>query len=241
MNEIIDNLKIKIFADGANLSSMLELYKTGFIKGFTTNPTLMRKDGVKIYEEFAKSVLRVIKDLPISFEVFADDFNNMEMEAKKIFSWGENVYVKIPITNTKGESSINLIRKLSSEGLSLNVTAMLTLEQVKDVVNAVDNNSRTIISVFAGRIADTGRDPIPIMTEAREIINRSKSTAELLWASSRELLNIIHAENCKCDIITVTNDLLKKIPLIGKNLNELSLDTVKMFNNDAVTAGYKIL
>lgn len=241
MNEIIDNLKIKIFADGANLSSMLELYKTGFIKGFTTNPTLMRKDGVKIYEEFAKSVLREIKDLPISFEVFADDFNNMEMEAKKIFSWGENVYVKIPITNTKGESSINLIRKLSSEGLSLNVTAMLTLEQVKDVVNAVDNNSRTIISVFAGRIADTGRDPIPIMTEAREIINRSKSTAELLWASSRELLNIIHAENCKCDIITVTNDLLKKIPLIGKNLNELSLDTVKMFNNDAVTAGYKIL
>lgn len=241
MNEIIDNLKIKIFADGANLSSMLELYKTGFIKGFTTNPTLMRKDGVKIYEEFAKSVLRVIKDLPISFEVFADDFNNMEMEAKKIFSWGENVYVKIPITNTKGESSINLIRKLSSEGLSLNVTAMLTLEQVKDVVNAVDNNSRTIISVFAGRIADTGRDPIPIMTEAREIINRSKSTAELLWASSRELLNIIHAENCKCDVITVTNDLLKKIPLIGKNLSELSLDTVKMFNNDAVTAGYKIL
>ena len=165
----------------------------------------------------------------------------MEMEAKKIFSWGENVYVKIPITNTKGESSINLIRKLSSEGLSLNVTAMLTLEQVKDVVNAVDNNSRTIISVFAGRIADTGRDPIPIMTEAREIINRSKSAAELLWASSRELLNIIHAENCKCDIITVTNDLLKKIPLIGKNLSELSLDTVKMFNNDAVTAGYKIL
>ncbi len=241
MNEIIDNLKIKIFADGANLSSMLELYKTGFIKGFTTNPTLMRKDGVKIYEEFAKSVLREIKDLPISFEVFADDFNSMEMEAKKIFSWGENVYVKIPITNTKGESSINLIRKLSSEGLSLNVTAMLTLEQVKDVVNAVDNNSRTIISVFAGRIADTGRDPIPIMTEAREIINRSKSTAELLWASSRELLNIIHAENCKCDVITVTNDLLKKIPLIGKNLSELSLDTVKMFNNDAVTAGYKIL
>lgn len=241
MNEIINNLKIKIFADGANLNSMLELYKTGFIKGFTTNPTLMRKDGVKIYEEFAKSVLREIKDMPISFEVFADDFITMEMEAKKIFSWGENVYVKIPITNTNGESSINLIRKLSSEGLSLNVTAMLTLEQVKDVVNAVDNNSRAIISIFAGRIADTGRDPIPIMAEAREIINRSKSTAELLWASSRELLNIFHAENCKCDIITVTNDLLKKIPLIGKNLSELSLDTVKMFNNDAVTAGYKIL
>lgn len=241
MNEIINNLKIKIFADGANLHSMLELYKTGYIKGFTTNPTLMRKDGVKIYEEFAKSVLDEIKDLPISFEVFADDFNTMEMEAKKIFSWGENVYVKIPITNTKGESSINLIRKLSAEGLSLNITAMLTLEQVKDVVNSVDNNSKSIISVFAGRIADTGRDPIPLMTEAREIINRSKSTAELLWASSRELLNIFHAENCNCDIITVTNDILKKIPLIGKNLSELSLDTVKMFNNDAVTAGYKIL
>jgi transaldolase len=241
MNEIIKNLKIKIFADGANLDSILELYNTGFIKGFTTNPTLMRKDGVKIYEEFAKSVLNKIKDLPISFEVFADDFNTMEMEAKRIFSWGKNVYVKIPITNTKGESSINLIRKLSSEGLALNITAMLTLEQVKDVVNSVDNNSKTIISVFAGRIADTGRDPVPIMTEAREIINRSKSAAELLWASSRELLNIFHAENCNCDIITVTNDLLKKIPMIGKNLNELSLDTVKMFHNDALSAGYKIL
>lgn len=241
MNEIINDLKIKIFADGANLNSMIELYRTGYIKGFTTNPTLMKKDGVKIYEEFAKSVLNEIKDLPISFEVFADDFNSMEKEAKKIFSWGGNVYVKIPITNTKGESSVNLIRKLSSEGLSLNITAMLTLEQVKDVVNSIDNNSRTIISVFAGRIADTGRDPIPIMTEAREIIDRNNSTAELLWASSRELLNIFHAENCNCDIITVTNDLLKKIPLIGKNLSELSLDTVKMFNNDAETAGYKIL
>lgn len=241
MNEILNNLKIKIFADGANLDSMLELYKTGYIKGFTTNPTLMKKDGVKDYEKFARSVLEKIKDMPISFEVFADDFNGMELEAKKIFSWGKNVYVKIPITNTKGESSINLIRKLSSEGLSLNITAMLTIEQVKDVVNSIDNNSGTIISIFAGRIADTGRDPIPIMKEAKEIINRNNSIAKLLWASSRELLNIIHAEYCNCDIITVTNALLKKIPMLGKGLNELSLDTVKMFNNDAVTAGYKII
>lgn len=241
MNEILNNLKIKIFADGANLNSMLDLYKTGYIKGYTTNPTLMKKDGVKNYEEFAKSVLEKINDMPISFEVFADDFDTMELEAKKIFSWGENVYVKIPITNTKGQTSINLIRKLSSEGLSLNITAMLTLEQVRDVVNSVDNNSGTIISIFAGRIADTGRDPIPIMKEAREIINRNNSTAELLWASSRELLNIFHAENCNCDIITVTNEILKKIPMIGKSLSDLSLDTVKMFNKDAVTAGYKLI
>jgi transaldolase len=241
MNEILNNLKIKIFADGANLNSMLELYRTGYIKGFTTNPTLMKKDGVRNYEEFAKSVLEKITDMPISFEVFADDFDTMELEAKKIFSWGKNVYVKIPITNTKGESSINLIRGLSSEGLSLNITAMLTLEQVRDVVNSIDNNSNTIISVFAGRIADTGRDPIPIMMEAREIIDRNNSTAELLWASSRELLNIFHAENCNCDIITVTNDLLKKISMIGKNLSLLSLDTVKMFKNDALSAGFNIL
>lgn len=240
MSEILNNLKIKIFADGANLNSMLELYRAGFIKGFTTNPTLMKKDGVKNYEEFAKSVLEKITDMPISFEVFSDDFDTMELEAKKIFSWGKNVYVKIPITNTKGESSINLIRSLSSEGLSLNITAMLTLEQVRDVVNSIDNNSNTIISVFAGRIADTGRDPIPIMMEAREILDRNNSNAELLWASSRELLNIFHAVNCKCDIITVTNDLLKKIPMIGKSLSELSLDTVKMFNKDAVSAGYKL-
>lgn len=241
MNEILNNLRIKIFADGANLKSILELYRSGYIKGFTTNPTLMKKDGVTNYEEFAKSVLKEITDMPISFEVFSDDFDIMEKEAKRLFSWGSNVFVKIPITNTKGESSINLIRKLSSEGLSLNITAMLTLEQVKDVVNSIDNNSKTIISVFAGRIADTGRDPIPIMKEAKEIIKHNGSTAELLWASSRELLNIFHAENCDCDIITVTNDLLKKIPMIGKSLSELSLDTVKMFNNDAVTAGYKII
>jgi len=241
MNDIIKNLKIKLFADGANIDSMLELYRSGNIHGFTTNPTLMKKDGVSNYESFAKSLLEEITDLPVSFEVFSDDFIAMEKEARKISSWGKNVYVKLPITNTKRESSINIIRKLSAEGLSLNVTAILTLEQIKDVVNSVDNNSKTIISVFAGRIADTGRDPIPIMKEANDIVKRNNSSAELLWASSRELLNIFHAESCGCDIITVTNDILKKISLIGMNLSDLSLETVKMFYHDAISAGYKII
>ena len=236
----LQNLNIKIFADGANVKEMVKLYKDGIVNGFTTNPTLMRKDGVTNYEEFAKEVLSEITDLPISFEVFADDFETMEKEARKINSWGKNIYIKIPITNTKGESSIELIKKLSHDGLTLNITAMLTLEQVKDVSEVISSDTKTIVSVFAGRVADTGRDPIPLMKEAVNIL-KSNSNAELLWASSRELLNIFHAESCGCHIVTVTNNFLKKAHLINKSLKEFSLDTVKMFHNDAVSAGYEIL
>ena len=236
----LQNLKIKIFADGANVNEMKKLYKEGIVNGFTTNPTLMRNDGVTNYEEFAKEVLSEITDLPISFEVFADDFELMEKEARKIATWGKNIFIKIPITNTKGESSLELIKKLSYDGLTLNITAMLTLEQVKEVSEVISPNTKTIVSIFAGRIADTGRDPIPLMKEAVNII-RSNSNAELLWASSRELLNIFHAESCGCHIITVTNSLLKKIHLINKDLKEFSLDTVRMFHDDALSAGYEIL
>jgi transaldolase len=240
MNNPLNNMKIKIFADGANVNEMKRLYKVGYIKGFTTNPTLMKKDGVTNYEKFAREVLDEITDLPISFEVFSDDFSVMEKEAKKIQSWGKNVFVKIPITNTKGESSVKLIKKLTEEGLHLNVTAMLTLQQVEDVSKAISEDCEIIVSVFAGRIADTGRDPVPYMKKASEILSNNMN-AELLWASSRELLNIFHAEECGCKIITVTNDILKKLSMINKDLNELSLDTVKMFANDALTVGYKIL
>ncbi|MHB8919391.1 MAG: transaldolase [Desulfocucumaceae bacterium] len=235
----INNLKIKLFADGANIESMKKAYKEGLVKGFTTNPTLMKKDGVTDYESFAKAVLAEIKDLPISFEVFSDDFASMEREARKIAGWGQNVNVKIPITNTRGESSVPLIKKLSADGLQLNITAILTLDQVKQVADALSPGVKTIVSVFAGRIADTGRDPIPYMKESASILKRLPDV-ELLWASSRELLNIFQAEACQCDIITVTNDLLKKLSLVGKGLADLSLDTVKMFYNDALQAGYKI-
>jgi len=236
----LQNLNIKIFADGANVKEMVKIYKDGIVNGFTTNPTLMRKDGVTNYEEFAKEVLSEITDLPISFEVFADDFETMEKEARKIDGWGKNIFIKIPITNTKGESSIELIEKLSHDGLTLNITAMLTLDQVKDVSNVISPDTKTIVSIFAGRIADTGRDPIPLMKEAVNIL-KSNSNAELLWASSRELLNIFHAESCGCHIITVTNNFLKKAHLINKDLKVFSLDTVKMFHDDAVSAGYEIL
>ncbi len=235
----ITDLKIKIFADGANIGDMLKIYKEGWISGFTTNPTLMKQAGIKDYEAFAREVLSKIKDLPISFEVFSDDFESMEKEAKKIASWGKNVYVKIPITNTKGESSIPLIKKLSDNGLSLNITAIMPLEQVEGVVNAFNPKIKNIVSVFAGRIADTGRDPIPIMKKAVEICKKN-SNAEVLWASPRELLNIFQAEEVGCHIITVLPDILKKLPSAGKDLKEFSLDTVKMFYNDAQSAGYKI-
>jgi transaldolase len=234
------NLKIKIYSDGADASEMVSAAKKGVVTGFTTNPTLMKKSGVTDYEAFAKDVLSKITDLPISFEVFSDDFESMEKEALKISSWGENVYVKIPVTNTKGVSSVPLIKTLSGKGLKLNITAILTLEQVQALCDAFDENTTSIISVFAGRIADTGRDPVPYMKEAKRILN-SKPELELLWASSREVLNIIQAEECGCDIITVTNDLLKKLSMFGKDLKELSLDTVKMFYNDAESVGYKIL
>ncbi|MBI2995643.1 MAG: transaldolase [Candidatus Melainabacteria bacterium] len=235
----LPNLKVKIFADGAELKSMIEAYKGGIIKGFTTNPTLMRKNGISDYEAFAKEVLKNIPDMPISFEVFSDDFNDMERQARLIASWGKNVNVKIPITNTKGQPSIPLIKKLSSDGLSLNITAILTVEQVKAVSEVLNSNVYTIVSVFAGRIADTGRDPMPYIIECAKILKPLKSV-DLLWASSRELLNIYQAEEAGCQIITVTNDIIKKLPNINKDLKELSLDTVKMFYKDACEAGFLI-
>lgn len=232
-------LRIKIFADGADVYAMKEAQNSGVVKGFTTNPTLMKKAGISDYASFAKSVLKEITDYPISFEVFSDEFDEMEREARIIASWGKNVNIKIPITNTKGQSSVSLIKKLSADGLSLNITAILTLEQVEAVANALSSKVQSIVSVFAGRIADTGRDPMPIMRKSAEML-RSNPKAELLWASSRELLNIMQAEACGCHIITVTNDLLRKLQMVNKDLEELSLDTVKMFYNDAAAAGYRI-
>lgn len=235
----LKDLKIKIFADGADLKTMIEQDKGGIVKGFTTNPTLMKKNGINDYESFAKEVLKNIKDKPISFEVFSDEFNEMERQAKKISSWGHNITVKIPITNTKSESSIPLIKKLSGDGLSLNITAILTLDQVRAVKEALNPKVYSIVSVFAGRIADTGRDPTPYMTEAAKILKPLQNT-DLLWASSRELLNIFEAEQAGCHIITVTSDILKKLSQVNKDLGELSLDTVKMFYKDASDAGFKI-
>lgn len=233
----IKDLKIKIFADGANVTEMKRVYSEGIVKGFTTNPTLMKKDGVKDYVAFAKDVLSEIKNLPISFEVFTDDFESMERQAREIGSWGENVVIKIPITNTKGEPSYDLIKKLSGDGMKLNITAILTLEQIENVAKSIDKSTPAIVSLFAGRIADTGRDPIPYIKESLNILKNNEN-AELLWASSRELLNIFQAEECGCHIITVTNDLIKKLPMVDRDLKELSLDTVKMFYNDASSAGY---
>lgn len=239
MIKSIKDLKIKIFADGANAEEMKKVYKEGIVKGFTTNPTLMKKDGVKNYKEFAKDILKEITDLPISFEVFSDDFDEMEKQAKEIGSWGENVYIKIPVTNTHDKASYELISSLTAVGLKLNITAILTVKQVEEVMKSISRDTKTIISVFAGRIADTGRDPIPIMRESLKIVNSNRNS-ELLWASSRELLNVVQADENGCHIITVTNDILKKLKMIGKDLKELSLDTVKMFYNDAASAGYRI-
>ncbi len=236
---MLKNLKIKLFADGAEIDAMVKCYKEGLVKGFTTNPTLMKKAGLTDYKKFAQEALTAITDLPISFEVFSDDFQEMEREAYEINSWGKNVNIKIPITNTKGESSVPLITKLSRKGLKLNVTAILTLKQVEEVAQALDTNTESIVSVFAGRIADTGVDPMPLMREAASIL-KNKPKAELLWASSRELLNIFQADEVGCKIITVTYDIFKKLPMIGKDLTELSLDTVKMFYNDAQASGFQI-
>ncbi|HEY8133378.1 MAG TPA: transaldolase [Thermoanaerobaculia bacterium] len=233
------NLKIDLYADGADIGDMVAARDSGLVKGFTTNPTLMRKSGISDYEAFARDALKAVGGLPISFEVFADEFEEMERQAKRIATWGDGVFVKIPITNTRGASSINLIRRLSAAGVRLNITAMLTLDQVRCVVDAVDKNVPAIVSVFAGRIADTGRDPVPLMTEAAGIV-RKKPKAQLLWASPRELLNIFQADACGCHIITVTGDILKKLAMVGKSLDDLSLDTVKMFYNDAAAAGFRL-
>ena len=233
------DLKIKIFADGANLEDMLHAYKNKLVDGFTTNPTLMKKAGVTDYEKFAKEVLSHIKDMSISFEVFSDDFVDIERQARKIRSWANNIHVKIPITNTKGQSSCPLIKKLASEGVPLNVTAILTLDQVKEVASVLNPNVSSIVSVYAGRVADTGVDPIPLMEESAKIL-KPLPASELLWASSREVFNIIQAQVCGCHIITVTPDILKKLSMLGLDHKELSLDTVKLFYDDGKKAGYSI-
>ena len=235
----LNKLNVKIFADGADKSTMLEMYAKSHIHGLTTNPTLMRKSGITDYKKFCLDILHSIKDKPLSFEVFSDDFKEIERQALEIASWGDNVYVKIPITNTKKETCYDLVKILSQQGVKLNVTALMTLDQVQNVVNNLNPDIASYISIFAGRIADTGRDPIPIMKEALNLM-RPQPLSELIWASPRELLNIFQAHEIGCHIITVTADILKKLDLIGYDLEEYSLDTVKMFYNDAVVAGFKL-
>lgn len=232
-------LRIKLFADGADLPTMRELARHPLIKGFTTNPTLMRKAGVCEYDDFAQQVVAAIPDRPVSFEVFSDDFEEMEQQALQIASWGPHVYVKIPVTNTRGHSSGPVIRRLSAGGVKVNVTALLTLDQVREVTECLSDGAPSCVSVFAGRIADTGRDPVPLMTEALLIL-RARPRAELIWASPRELLNIVQADAIGCHIITATADLLAKLPLLGKDLLAFSLETVQMFHRDARTAGFTI-
>ncbi len=233
------DLQIKIFADGADQAGMLEMYRHPLIRGFTTNPTLMRKAGVADYAAFAQDLLRQIPDRPISFEVFSDEFEEMEHQARQIASWGDQVYVKIPVTNTRGEPGYPLMRTLSQAGIKVNATALMLLDQVEQVGAALAGGAPGCVSVFAGRIADTGRDPVPLMAQAVELL-RPYPNAELIWASPRELYNIFQADAIGCHIITATNDLLKKLTLIGKDLSEYSLETVKMFYQDARAAGYQL-
>jgi transaldolase len=235
----VSELKIAIYADGADKGAMLEMYKNPFVKGFTTNPTLMAKSGITDYEAFAREVVKAIPDRPISFEVFSDDFNEMEAQALKINSWGKNVNVKIPITNTKKQYSYELIESLANKGVKINVTALFTLEQVRLSAQALKNSPWSIISVFSGRIADTGRDPVPMMVDSLKLIGNAPNI-NLLWASPRELLNIFQADEIGVKIITVTNDVIKKLDLVGKDMDEYSLETVKMFYNDAKKAGFSI-
>jgi transaldolase len=236
---MIDDLKIEIYADGADIQSFLNLNSQKFIKGFTTNPSLMKKAGVQNYTEFAKDLLSKIKDKPISFEVFADDLENMELQAKKISSWGRNVFVKIPITNTKGESTKLLIKNLNKQNIACNVTAIFTLDQVKAIIDIVDNSTPLILSIFAGRIADCGIDPLNIVKKAIDLA-KPKKNIKILWASTRELFNIFQANEINCHIITVPNDMLKKIKYLGKDQIAFSLETVINFYNDAKAAGFKI-
>jgi transaldolase len=239
MVKSVAELSVKLFADGADKATMLELYGLPHIQGFTTNPTLMRKAGITNYKAFAKEVLAEIPDRPISFEVFADEFPDMERQAQEIASWGSNVYVKIPVTNTRRESAVPLICRLTHSGVKLNVTALLSLMQVRDVAAALASGAASYISVFAGRVADTGRDPLPLMAAAMEIV-RMHPSIELIWASPRELLNVFQADDIGCHIITATSDILKKLSLIGKDLDQYSLETVQMFYDDAHKSGYII-
>ena len=235
----MDNLNIEIYADGADLNSFMELNSKNFVKGFTTNPSLMKKSGIQDYSSFAKDLLSKIKDKPISFEVFADDFTSMRSQAKKINSWGRNVFVKIPITNTKGQSTSELVQSLNAENIACNVTAIFTIEQVQSIIDVVDDRTPVILSIFAGRIADSGIDPVPIIEKAVNL-TKNKKNIKILWASTRELFNIFQANKINCHIITVPNDILKKIDNIGKNQKSFSLETVVDFYNDANAAGYKI-
>ena len=235
----LDELNVKIFADGADVAGMLEMYARPYIKGFTTNPTLMRKAGVTDYGAFARSVVAAIPDRPVSFEVLSDEFDEMERQAHEITGWGRQVYVKIPVTNTRREPAYDLVRRLSRAGIQLNITALMTLEQVREVARSVEGGAACTISIFAGRMADTGRDPVPLMAAAVELL-RPYPNAELIWASPRELLNIFQADAIGCQIITVTNDILRKLALVGKDLSDYSLDTVKMFYDDAQKAGFRL-
>ena len=235
----VEDLKVQIFADGADKAGMLEMYAKPFVRGLTTNPTLMKKAGIRDYSAFCKDILSHIKDKPLSFEVFSDDFAEMERQAMEIASWGSNVYVKIPVTNTKQETCYALVKKLAAKKVKMNVTAIMTFTQVRDVVASLDPHVPSYVSVFAGRIADTGRDPLPMMAASVEMLKVAPA-AELIWASPRELLNIFQADDIGCQVITVTNDIIKKLSLVGYDLDSYSLDTVKMFYSDAVSAGYKI-
>ncbi len=234
----VSDLRVQIFADGADKASMLELYRQPHIKGFTTNPTHMRATGVKDYQGFALDLLATIQDRPISFEVFADDEPEMEEQARHIAAWGENVFVKVPVMSTTGVATYDLVRSLSTDGIKLNVTALLTLEQVRKVCKSLTGSVPAYVSVFAGRIADTGRDPVPLMRDAVAMVN--DVNAQLIWASPRELLNVFQADEVGCHVITATTDILKKLPLVGKDLHEFSQETVQMFRRDAVKSGYSL-
>lgn len=237
---LVDQLRVKIFADGADLPGMLAMYRQPYIKGFTTNPTLMRKAGVSDYRAFAAEVLEAIPDRPISFEVLSDELDEMERQAMEIGGWGEQVYVKIPVTNTRREPTCDLVKRLSHRGVKVNVTAVMTVEQVEAVARAIAGGAQACVSVFAGRIADTSRDPVPIMKRVLSVLARASPEAELIWASPRELLNIFQADEIGCHVITVTNDILKKLCLVGRSLSDYSLDTVKMFYDDAQSAGFSL-
>jgi transaldolase len=239
MNENLKHLKVKLFADGADLSSMVEMAKKPLISGLTTNPTLMKKVGITDYEKFAKDVIQEIPDKSISFEVFSDDLKEMKSQAEKISSWGSNVYVKIPVTNTKGESTKDLVKDLSQQGIKINVTALMTSHQVEHIADSLEKTVPSYVSVFAGRIADTGVNPVPIMQESLRILSDNLK-CELIWASPRELLNVFQANEIGCQIITATNDILQKLELIGKDLTEYSLETVTMFYRDGLAAGFEI-
>ena len=239
MKKFIERIKIKIFADGAKKEDILLMNSLPYINGFTTNPTLMRKAGIHSYEDFSKEILATVQEKPLSLEVFSDDFNEMEKQARKIYSWGKNVYVKIPITNSMGDSSINLIKKLSNDGIKLNITALFTEQQVQETISALNINTKSIISVFAGRIADTGNDPSVLIRKTLDLIGSNKNH-EVLWASTRQFFSIIEANTIGCHIITVSPDIINKFNLINYDLKKYSLDTVKQFYEDAKKSNYLI-